>query len=108
MRGRMRIVVLGCALGLACALGLPARDACAQDYPSRPVTIVLPYTAGGAVEAVARPLGERLGQRLRPPVRIGKPPGARTRIPGPHVGHPGARGPTPLPPAPPPPAAQLP
>ncbi len=36
--------------------------AAAQTYPSRPVTIVLPYTAGGAVEAVARLLGERLAR----------------------------------------------
>src|SRR5712671_5704166 len=79
MRGRMRIVVLGCALGLACALGLPARDACAQDYPSRPVTIVLPYTAGGAVEAVA--------QRLGRPFVIENRPGAGTGIAAAYVAH---------------------
>src|SRR5712675_1352676 len=87
MRGRMRIVVLGCALGLACALGLPARDACAQDYPSRPVTIVLPYTAGGAVEAVARLLGERLAQRLGRPFVIENRPGAGTGIAAAYVAH---------------------
>jgi tripartite-type tricarboxylate transporter receptor subunit TctC len=57
-------------LGMA-TLGLPllnlstARDAAAQDdpnYPSRPVTVVVPWAAGGSTDAVARILAARLTQ----------------------------------------------
>jgi tripartite-type tricarboxylate transporter receptor subunit TctC len=36
----------------------------AQTYPSRLITLVVPYAAGGGVDAVARVVGEALGERL--------------------------------------------
>lgn len=38
--------------------------AAAQEYPGRPVTLVVPVAAGGAVDAVARTLADELGKRL--------------------------------------------
>jgi tripartite-type tricarboxylate transporter receptor subunit TctC len=42
------------------ALGLLAAPASAQDFPSRPVTIVVGYTPGATSDLVARTIGERL------------------------------------------------
>jgi tripartite-type tricarboxylate transporter receptor subunit TctC len=49
------------ALALLLALAAPAA---AQVYPSRAVTIVVPYAAGGNTDVIARDLGHRLEQRL--------------------------------------------
>lgn len=50
------------ALGLAAALAGPAS---AQDYPARPVTIVVPWTAGGPTDVVTRILGQAMGAHLK-------------------------------------------
>jgi tripartite-type tricarboxylate transporter receptor subunit TctC len=49
---------------LAAALALGALAAQAQGYPSRPVTIVVPYAAGGSLDAVTRILARSLTTRL--------------------------------------------
>jgi tripartite-type tricarboxylate transporter receptor subunit TctC len=60
------------ALVLACAWLSPAL---AQDYPTRAVQLVIPYTAGGATDVLGRILAEhlstRLGQRVVPENRPG-------------------------------------
>jgi tripartite-type tricarboxylate transporter receptor subunit TctC len=43
---------------------LIATGSLAQPYPSQPITIVVPYAAGGSVDAVARVIAPRLGERL--------------------------------------------
>lgn len=56
-------LLLGCGL----AFGLAA-TAAAQAYPSKPITLIVPFAAGGTVDKVARslqePLRARLGQQL--------------------------------------------
>ena len=49
---------------------LLAASAQAQDYPNKPVTIVVGYAAGGGVEFVARLLAEKLADRLKQPVVV--------------------------------------
>jgi tripartite-type tricarboxylate transporter receptor subunit TctC len=64
----------------ACAaLSLPF-PAAAQDYPSRPIRIVVPYAAGGATDFVARTVGERLAKALGQPVVIDNKAGAAGAI----------------------------
>ena len=41
-----------------------SRLAVAQTYPSRPITIVVPYTAGGATDTIGRVMAERMKSSL--------------------------------------------
>jgi len=67
-------------LGFALACGLTAGTAQAQNFPDKPVHIVVPLAAGGAVDAVARTLGQKLTQQLGQPVIIDNKPGANGNI----------------------------
>ncbi|OWT77081.1 MULTISPECIES: tripartite tricarboxylate transporter substrate binding protein [unclassified Achromobacter] len=50
--------------------------ASAQDYPSRPVTIIVPFSAGGGVDVMARLLAEKLRVTLKQNVIVENKPGA--------------------------------
>jgi len=52
----------------------------AQDYPSRPVHIIVGYSAGGGTDVVARVIGDKLSERLGQPVIVENKPGAGARI----------------------------
>ena len=56
-----------------------------QDYPSRNVTFVVPYQAGGATDLMARLVGQRLEQRLGRPFVVENRPGASTALAAAHV-----------------------
>jgi tripartite-type tricarboxylate transporter receptor subunit TctC len=55
----MRSCLIGLllAVGLGCAAG-------GQDYPTRPITLIVPYPPGGGVDAMARIVGEKLSAAL--------------------------------------------
>ena len=52
----------------------------AQDYPNRPVQLVVPFSAGGAVDAVGRLMAQKLSDRLGKPVVVENRPGASGNI----------------------------
>ena len=60
---------LTAAILLAAALS-GTKPAVAQTYPSRPITMIVPFPPGGATDAIARILNERLRQALGQPVII--------------------------------------
>lgn len=59
---------------------LVATPAHAQDYPARPVTIVVPFAAGGGTDLLARMVAQKLEQRLGKPFLIENKPGAGNAI----------------------------
>jgi len=64
------------AAAVALALvALAASPAPAQDYPTRPVTFVVPFAPGGVTTVFARLLGQRLEQRLGKPFVVENRPG---------------------------------
>jgi tripartite-type tricarboxylate transporter receptor subunit TctC len=67
------------AAGAAAVSTLP-RIAFAQAYPARPVRIIVPVTPGGALDILARLIGQWLQERLGQPFVIENRPGAGTNI----------------------------
>jgi len=63
------------ALAIAFA-ALNTGDAIAQGYPNRPVRVLVPFAAGGAVDVLARLVGQKLSEGLSQPVIIENRPGA--------------------------------
>src|SRR5437868_10303753 len=61
-------------------LGALSRDAVAQDYPARNVTILVPFTAGGGTDMIARAIAQKLEQKLGKTFVIDNRPGAGTAI----------------------------
>ena len=51
-------------------------SASAENYPSRPVTFIVPFSAGGPTDALARILGERMRQTLGQPILVENVTGA--------------------------------
>ena len=70
---------LGVVVAAVNICGLTAA-AHAQNYPSKPVRIVVPYAAGGGTDTIARPLAQRLSEKWGQPVIVENRPGAGTSL----------------------------
>ncbi len=67
------------ALALA-SLALCAAPALADSYPSKPIKIVVPFTAGGPVDVMARLVGDRMARSMQAVVVVENRPGAGGNI----------------------------
>lgn len=81
MRNPLVKLALLCASLLAGAAAMPATAAGSpNDYPSRPIKMVVPYSAGGNTDAIARLLAQRLSESMGQQVIVDNKPGGNTLI----------------------------
>jgi tripartite-type tricarboxylate transporter receptor subunit TctC len=67
-------------LAFAFLLWVACATVAAQSYPSRPVRLIVPYPPGGSTDFIARPVAERLTERLGQPFVMDNRGGAATVI----------------------------
>jgi tripartite-type tricarboxylate transporter receptor subunit TctC len=70
----MKSVLL--SLLTAAGLAVGGSTASAQDYPVKPIRIILPFAPGGAVDLISRVLGEKMNKAWGQPVVVDGKPGA--------------------------------
>ena len=57
-------------LGVLLVLAFVTGQAIAADFPTKPITLICPYPAGGSTDVIARPLAEAAGKILGQPVLV--------------------------------------
>ncbi len=72
----MRILVIW----LSALIGLCAHGALAQDYPSRPVKMIIPFPAGAGTDLTGRMVADELGKRLHQQFVVENKPGAAAQL----------------------------
>ena len=73
--GLSRRKLLCAALAVAAMAG-PLQAAQAEDFPSKPIKLIVPFAAGGGNDGIARLLGQLLSDDLKQPVVVENRPGA--------------------------------
>lgn len=73
-KSRLYTLLTSCAIVIQ--MVMLAGHAQAQDFPNRPLRLIVPFGTGGATDSSARAIADRLGQRLGQPVVVDNRPGA--------------------------------
>ena len=77
MRGQSAIAIALCGL----ALQLPGVvNSRADDYPSRPITLIVPFPPGGSSDIVMRLLAQKVSESIKQPIVIDNRPGAAGNV----------------------------
>ena len=71
-----------CVLAVTAASALYGGIAMAQSWPSRPISLIVPFPAGGTTDVLARAVGQELSKSLGQPVLVESKPGAAGAISG--------------------------
>src|SRR5262245_63808483 len=77
---RAKGVMTPAKLALAALIALAGSTLAAESYPDRPITLIVPYAAGGSSDVLARLLGERLSKSLGQQIVIDNRAGAGSRL----------------------------
>jgi tripartite-type tricarboxylate transporter receptor subunit TctC len=72
MRAKTFVKCMLALVTLTCYGGAP----CAEDFPSRPINLIVPYAAGGSSDLSARPYTEEMSNILKQPLVVVNKPGA--------------------------------
>ncbi|MDB5822368.1 MAG: LacI family transcriptional regulator [Herminiimonas sp.] len=77
-----KLASFGCRLSIATVFAAIAVTATRAEeaFPNKPIHIIVPYAAGGAVDIVTRLVGQKMAERLKQPVIVDNRPGAGTNI----------------------------
>ena len=85
MMTHRRAVRMVSVLSLAAIVAWPALAVAADDYPSRPITIIAPFPPGGVADLTARPVAAALEKVLKNPVGVVNKTGAAGAVGMQHV-----------------------
>lgn len=72
--------LIGTMAGCAAMMMAPGMAAAQNNYPARPVTIIVPAPAGGGIDLIARVVGEKLSVKLGQPFVVENRPGASNNL----------------------------
>jgi tripartite-type tricarboxylate transporter receptor subunit TctC len=76
----LRLAAVALVVGVAAVFALAASPTCAEDYPSRPVKIIVPFGAGGPTDIYTRDIAEELRKSVHQPFVLENRPGAGTTV----------------------------
>jgi tripartite-type tricarboxylate transporter receptor subunit TctC len=77
---KLRRFVGGCRIATILLVALTATVGTAQEFPQNPIKIIVPFTAGGSIDVLARMLAPKLQSELGKPIVVEDRPGASTRL----------------------------
>ena len=72
--------ILACALALGCSLFAQSSSAQSNDYPNKPIRIVVGFTPGGSTDAIGRQIANSFGKILGQSVIVENKPGANGNL----------------------------
>jgi tripartite-type tricarboxylate transporter receptor subunit TctC len=73
---RLQFIRAGLCLALAAPVALTSLTATAQTYPSKPITMVVPFPPGGVADTVGRPVAEAMSRHLKQSIVVENKGGA--------------------------------